>query len=664
MRNEKKITVGLIGNPNTGKSTIFNSLTGIKQHTGNWPGVTVEKKVGYLEHKGFSIEVVDLPGIYSLTSFQIDEKITRDFIVKEKPDVIVYIVDATNIERSLYLLLQILELHNNIVVVFNMIDLARKKGIEIELKTFEKILDVFAIATVGTKGIGINELKEKIISAYKSPKQGFTLTYTQDIEDAITRLSEYIERMKIEYPARFVALRLLDEDMEFYDIIVKSEYKDEILGILDEVREKYDDVSTFIAEKKYGFLHGLTKEFVKKRIDVESKMDITDKIDRIITNRFLGIPLFLVFLFGAFWIIFNAGVPFTDFIQSLIENLQTKANSWLESLHLPRYLISFITDGIISGVGTIITFAPNIFIFYIIFGLMEDSGYMPRAAFVMDKLMHTLGLHGKSFIPMILGFGCNVPAVLGSRILDSEKDRVLTILTIPFMSCSARLPVYILFVQIFFKEHKELIILSLYIIGIIFGVISSAVLKKFFFPKEDTPLVMELPLYRFPSIKNIGLYATIKTGLFLKKAGTVILLFSIIIWFLSAFPFGVKYASEESFIGIIGEKIAPIYHFAGFGFKEAVISLLFGVVAKELVVSTLATLFGGNLSMSIQSIFTPLSAYSFLLATLVSVPCIATLGAIKKEIGTKWMIFSLIYMLSLGWLLATIFYQIGGLFYG
>lgn len=656
----KKITIA--GNPNSGKSTVFNNLTGLSQRTGNWPGVTVEKTEGEFTYNGEKFYVVDLPGTYGLSTFTIDEKIARDFLIKEKPDVVVIVLDSSNIERHFYLVTEILEMGHNVIIDLNMIDLAEEKGDLIDEKMLSEILGVPVVKTIANKNKGTEELKKAIYKVSKGErKEPLKINYGRDIEEFIEFLKDKVN-LPENFPQRWTYLKIFSKDEEIFEFVKEKEKVNEEIDRIVKSRG-FPDAETFIIEKKYGFIRGVLKECIKEKRKLWKRLEISDKIDRVITNPWIGIPVFLIFMLIIFEIVFGIGNPLADLIDRFIGFLNSNLKTMFARI-FPDFLTSLLTDGIISGVGSVIVFLPNIFLLFSLISLMEDSGYMARAAFVMDRFMHYIGLHGKSFIPMILGFGCNVPAILATRTLESKKDRILTIMIIPLMSCSARLPIYILFTGAFFKNSQALIVLSLYITGVFLAIVVAKILSRTVFKKEESPpLVMELPPYKRPAIRWSLKLSWFRSKLFLRKAGTIIFSAVVIIWLLSSLPLGVEYASKESILGKIGSFIAPIFYPAGFGRWEIAVALLSGVVAKEVVVGTFGAIFGEQgLVASLQSIFTPLSAYAFILMSLIYIPCVATMTAIKNEAGTKYLIITILYTFLLGWFLAVIFYQIGRIF--
>ncbi|KUK13532.1 MAG: ferrous iron transport protein B [Synergistetes bacterium] len=658
--------IALAGNPNSGKTTIFNLLCGTKEKVGNWPGTTVEKKEGILEYRGKRFRVVDLPGVYSLSAYSIDERIARDFLVNEKPDLVVAIVDATNIERNLFLVSQLLEMGVNLLIDLNMMDIVSSKGINIDTEKLSKLLNVDIVETVANRGIGIDELKGRIFKNLSERKNLIPLRidYGIEMEEAIEKIETILkENYETALPGRVVAIKLLEKDPDFIKSIEGKPFFNEINVIIEETEKRIEktygeDIESFSIERRYAFLKGLARECVKKgRSETAS---LSDKLDKILLNKVLGLPLFLFFMYLLFYLVFSIGNPLADLIDAGFASLGDYLRIIFEKQAFPNWATSLLLDGILAGVGSVLVFLPNIALLFLGISILEDSGYLARAAFLMDKIMHTLGLHGKSFIPLLIGFGCNVPAIMATRTLESRKDRLLTILIIPLMSCSARLPVYVLFANAFFPRYQGLVVFSLYLIGILLALFVAKVAKNIFFKEEVTPFVMELPPYRIPTLRNVLLQMWIRSFLFIKRAGTVIASAVIIIWALSSLPPGVEYASQNSIIGRIGSILAPVFKPAGFGNWQASVALLFGIVAKETVIGTLGTLYGEEtLRTTLREVFTPLSAYAFLLMTLIYIPCIATIATIKKETNLKWAMVTTLYSLVLGWLVSVLFYQIG-----
>jgi len=521
----EEITVAIAGNPNSGKSTIFNQLTGKRQHTGNWPGVTVEKKEGRLNWKGKKITIVDLPGTYSLTPYTLDERIARDFLLKSRPDAVICVVDASNLERNLYLVIQLLEIGIPVIVDLNMMDVVKSKGMKIDSEKLSEILGTRVVETVATKGEGLGELKDAIIGS-KHLTCSFSLDYGREIGQAIEEIVNLLTNTSISesYPIRWMSIKLLEGDTEA--ILQLGEHKEVISRVGELVtrleRCLNEDVESAMVERRYGYIEGLLRECCKRPLGVKERYELSDRIDTVVTHRLLGIPLFLLVMYITFQLVFKVGNPIADVIDIIFGWLAMHSSGILERMGSPTWLVSFVADGIIGGVGSVIVFLPNILLLFFVIGLLEDTGYLARAAFVMDKFMHTLGLHGKSSIPMILGFGCSIPGIMACRTLNSTKDRVLTILIIPLMSCSARLPIYTLFTAVFFPKHQGTVIFSLYLLGIVLAIGVAQVFQGIFFREAAAPLVMELPPYRIPNIKTVLNRMWERGAIFLKKAGTII----------------------------------------------------------------------------------------------------------------------------------------------
>jgi ferrous iron transport protein B len=491
------------------------------------------------------------------------------------------------------------------------------------------------------------------------------------VEEEIARLQTILERsVALEgYSSRWMAIKLLERDPEIQRRLKKCPKQEEIMSAVMaattrlESQLAHSDIEMALVERRYGFLNGLAKAVIRRKSRVEERLDISERIDRVVLNKYLGIPIFLVLLWGTFQLIFTLGGPLVDLVDTFFSWLGKASSEGALALGAPEWVASLVADGIIGGIGSVLVFLPNILLLFLAIAILEDSGYMARAAFVMDRLMHALGLHGKSFIPLILGFGCNVPAIMATRTLNSEKDRLLTILINPFISCSARLPIYVLFAGAFFAQAQGLVVFSLYVLGIVVAIGTALLFRRLFFAYEIAPLVMELPPYRLPSLHSILIHMWERSRLFLTKAGTIIAATVILVWTLASLPLGVEYASEASLIGGLGRLLAPLLAPAGFGFWQAAVALFFGILAKEVVVGTLGTLYGGEetLTAAIQSTFTPTSAYAFMVMSLIYIPCIATIGAIRREAGWRWALLSVAYSLTLGWLLAVLIFQIAQL---
>ena len=670
---EERYVLALAGNPNSGKTTIFNNLTGARQHVGNWPGVTVEKKEGRLVSGGKVVRVVDLPGTYSLGGYSEDEAVARDYILFEKPDVVVNIIDASNLERNLYLTVQLLEMGANVVVILNMYDELKARQIEIDLPKLAELLGVPVAPAVATRRQGMEDLVALALRvAGTKERRLLKINYGREMETEIANLEKEILKNPglREFAPRWLAVKLLEGDEGVLNRLGKYTGTDMLSTLRNEavkrLEEKYgEDIDALVADRRYGFISGLAKEAVTRRQTAESRLMTSDKIDNIVTNRYLGIPIFLLSMWLVFQFTFKLSAPLTGWIEALFEWFAGAAEVLLASLGASEIIGSLVVSGIIGGLGSVLVFIPPIFLLFLAISLLEDSGYMARVAYIMDRFMHSLGLHGKSFIPLLIGFGCNVPAVMATRTLENKSDRLITILINPFMSCSARLPVYVLFAGAFFAGYQGLVILSLYLLGIVLAVVTGVFLKKFFFKGETSHFVMELPPYRVPTLKGCFIHMWERGSIFLRKVGKIIFTVVVLVWVLSSLPAGVEYASQESILGRIGSFLAPVFEPAGFGNWEAAVALVFGFLAKEVVVGTLGVIYGAEeagLTEVLAQHWTMLSAYAFMVMTLVYTPCVATLGAIRRETNSwGWTAFAVGYSLALGWLLAVLIYQGGRL---
>lgn len=662
-------TIALAGNPNCGKTSIFNLLTKTRQHVGNWPGVTVEKKEGILKYKGKDFNIVDLPGTYSLGAYSEDEVVARNFIINDKPDLVLNIVDSTNLERNLYLTMQLLEMGIDVIIALNIIDEARTKGIKIDVEALSEELGVKIIETSALKGEGIEKLIEEITKDGERNKK--ELSYGDELEGYLDEIESVIKSNNIflKYPSRWLAIKLLENDEYIKNIILNDNTKEleqKIVSCSADIEENLGfDGEIAIVDKRYEIISKIIKgTVVKEKKEVETK---GDKIDRIVTNKYLGIPIFALIMFLLYQITFTIGATLQEYTEGFIAFIGEKVVGYIEGLGAPDMFLSFLNDGVFGGIAAVISFLPLIMVMYLLIGVLEDSGYMARAAYVMDRIMRKLGLHGKTFVSMIVSIGCNVPGIMATRTLDNKKDRMIAILINPFISCGARLPIYALFVSAFFDKYQALILFLLYVLGIIVALIAGKIFSKTLFKGETSYFVMELPTYKMPSLKNIVLLMWDKAGAFLKKAGILILPAMIVLWVLGTFPIGVEQYSENSLLGIIGRFVALIFNLAGFGNWQASVSLITGVLAKETVVATMGLVYSGiaegpHLVTTIQSIFTPLTAMSFMVMTLLYTPCLVALGAIKRETNSwKWTIFTAVYTFLVGLLGATLVYQIGSL---
>ena len=717
----KSIHVALVGNPNCGKTTLFNRISGAHERVGNYGGVTVEIKEAEVKKNGYTIKLVDLPGTYSITEFSPEELYVRVYLTEKMPDIVLNVIDASNLERNLFLTTQLIDMDLKVVIALNMYDELEKKGDKLDYKALGKMLGIPIVPTVATKGEGIEELLQKIIDVYEDKDpivRHIHINYGSVIEKAIKQIQDVIWQNPIitdKLSSRYLAIKLLEGDKAILSELEKYENYPQIKSItkqaIQNVEKEYGDTcDTVITQLKYGFIEGALKETYHLSNQVNKIKQQT--LDNLFLHNFWGYPIFLFFILLMFQATFSLGKYPTEWLESGINLL----SGWVEKIMSDGPLRDLLANGIIGGVGNVLVFFPNILILFFFISILEDTGYMARAAFIMDKLMHKIGLHGQSFIPLVIGFGCNVPAILATRTLKNRKDRILTILIIPFMSCSARLPVYLLLISAIFSKNQALILFSLYLIGILIAVITALIMKKIAFKEEESPFVMELPPYRIPTLKTINIHMWDKSREYLRKIGNIILVASIIIWAIGYFPrqpeIAKKYekqilaiqnntslnekeeektifqlqtakASElqqKSFIGQLGKAIEPVIRPLGFDWKMGV-SLLTGFAAKELIISTMGILYqvdtSGQSSVSLQQkikeefhttgklkgerVFTPLVAYAFMVFILLYVPCVATIAAMKKEAGWQWAIFGIVYNTAIAWLAAFLIYQIGSL---
>lgn len=654
-----RITIALAGNPNSGKTTLLNGLTGARHYVGNWAGVTVEKKEGSLQHKGSEITVVDLPGIYSLSPFSLEERISRQYILEETPDLIVNIVDASALERNLFLTLQLIELGRPVIIALNMMDEAEKRGIKIDVEALSKSLGVPIIPIVARKEQGLNTLLDQVleIASMQEPFNIPIIPYSDDLEREIELISGAMPSLPGYMNERWACIKLLERDeMLLEELIVE---KLEHLPLLDEK----------VANEKYAFINKTMDDVVDRPEDSYDKLSAT--LDKYLLNQWFGIPIFAAVMYFVFNMTFTIGGYGVDILDAFVsETVSGWVSVLLQSLGVADWMQSLIVDGIIGGVGGVLVFVPNIAIMFFFISILEDSGYMARVAFIMDRWMTKVGLNGKTFIPMILGFGCNVPAIMGTRTLESENDRLIAILINPFMSCSARLPVYILFASVFFKGYESVVTYSLYVFGIIVALIMAYVFRKFLFKSEETPFIMELPTYRLPVPKALVIHVWERVRGYIVKAGTVIFAASVILWGITNYNLAGPAVITESFGASIGRVIAPMFKPMGFGNWQAALSLLTGIAAKEIVVSNMAIVYGFadpeasvEFASVLRSQFSALSAYAFMVFVLLYTPCVAVIGVIKRETNSwKWTGFSVVYQIAVAWFFAFAVYQLGGLF--
>ena len=725
LHKRRTINVALVGNPNCGKTSLFNIASGAHEHVGNYSGVTVDAKEGHFEFEGYTFNIVDLPGTYSLSCYSPEELYVRKQIVEKTPDIVINVVDASNLERNLYLTTQLIDMNLRTVVALNMYDELESSGNKLDYRLLGQLFGVPMIPTVCRSGKGIDLLFHVIINMYEGVdfigedgtinkevfeelrdwhkqyhkadnkeeehEEDFTsemkprnnvfhhihINHGHDIEEGIEAIKAGLaknENLRSHYSLRYLSIKLLEKDRDFDHMVAGLPNGKEILETRDQEAKRiqevlHEDSETAVMNAKYGFISGALKETF---VDAPQKdvRQVTKWIDSIVTNRYLGFPIFFIVMGLMFEITFVLGQYPMDWIDAGVGALI----DFLKGHMSEGPLRDMLTDGVLGGVGAVIVFLPQILILYFFISLMEESGYMARAAFIMDKVMHGMGLHGKSFIPLIMGFGCNVPAEMATRTIESPKSRLVTMLILPLMSCSARLPVYLIITGIFFAKYQALIILVLYAVGIFLAVIMARVFSAFLVKGDNTPFVMELPPYRYPTAKAIFRHTWEKGKQYLYKMGHIILVASIIVWFLGYYPNHYDYATdaeqqENSYLGHIGKAIAPVLEPCGFDWKMDV-GLLAGAGAKELVASTMGVLYSNNadaesseLSDNIRAEgITPLSSLAYLLFVLIYFPCIATITAIKNETGTwKWALFTAVYTTALAWLVATLVYQVGGL---
>ncbi len=673
---KRTMRIALAGNPNCGKTTLFNALTGSNQYVGNWPGVTVEKKEGETRIGERTVTVVDLPGIYSLSPYSMEEIVARDFIIGEGPDCVIDIVDATNLERNLYLTVQLLELERPTVLALNFMDEVAKRGDRIDVERLSKELGVPVIPITARTGEGIEELMH---TAHRQMHLGVTIEpddlyddYTHDIHHRMGELlHDYAYAARL--PAHWASIKLLEGD----SIVEKAlnlprAVKTKLDTLVAEYENSSDlgDRETLIADSRYQYIQKVVSASVEKG-SVSGGRTFSEKIDRVVTHRVLAIPLFLCTMLVMFVVTFGPfGSWLSDGVGAGMDALARWLAPTLAGLGVSHVLISLLCDGIIAGVGGVLTFLPQIALLFLFLSFLEDSGYMSRAAFIMDRALRRFGLSGKAFIPMLMGFGCSVPAMMGARTMENEKDRRMTILLIPFMSCSAKLPVYGLISAAFFGPWAGLLVFGLYVIGMLVGIASGLFFKKTLFAGEPAPFVMELPPYRLPSLGNILTHVWQKVKGFLVKAGTLILLMSMVLWLLQSFDFSLHMVEDasQSMLGALGNVIAPVFVPCGFGFWQAAVALLTGLIAKEMVVSSLSMFYGFSLTAASGEVaaamtgFTPLSAFSMLVFILLYVPCVAAVSTLFKEMGSrKWAWFSIAWQIGCAYVMSLLVYQIGSI---
>lgn len=655
----------LVGNQNCGKSTLFNYLTGSNQHVGNFPGVTVQKKEGALLAMP-DAGVIDLPGIYSLSPYTSEEIVTRDLLLYNKPDAIINVIDATNIERSLYLSLQLIELNVPMVIALNMMDELTNSGGSIDIKAMEEQLTIPVVPISANTGEGVGELIKRAIDVGSNKILPKRLDFcTGPVHTAIHAIAHLIENKarRQGLPLRFTSTKLIEGDKEFEHELQLSNNERDIIGHFVEEMEMSlkTDKEAALADMRYAYIEGLCAHTVQKPQHTEAQKRSV-KIDYYLTHKYYSIPMFILIMGMVFWLTFDViGAFLSDMLSVIIDAITAGADAALTDFNISPPMHSLIINGVFGGVGSVLSFIPTIVTLFFFLSMLEDSGYMARVAFVMDKLLRKIGLSGSSFVPMIIGFGCSVPAIMASRTLASERDRKMTIILTPFMSCSAKLPIYGMFIAAFFPQNGGLIMLSLYLLGILVAIISGLLLNSLVFRGKPVPFVMELPAYRLPTARNILMHMWEKAKDFLHKAFTIIFMASIVIWFLQNFDIRFYLVDAgDSIIAQIGKLIAPVFAPLGFGSWQAATSLVTGITAKEVVISTLSVLSGGDGGVTLSQFFTPLTAYTFLVFCLLYPPCVAALATIRREIDSATSTFTLIcYELAVAWIVAFIVRNIG-----
>lgn len=721
----RTINVALVGNPNSGKTSLFNLASGSHERVGNYSGVTVEAKEAAAHHNGYTLKLSDLPGTYSITEYTPEELYVRRHILEQMPDVVINVVDASNLERNLFLTTQLIDMNLKVVIALNMYDELGASGAQFDYEALGRMIGIPIVPTVASKGEGIGQLFDRVIAVFEDNEpvvRHIHINYGEDIEQSISVLQNLIWQdcdIVAHYSSRYLAIKLLEGDSDTLESLKGAANFGEIRKAVERETarlEKFynDKAETVIANARYGFIAGaLGETFIPGTTDKNRK---ATRIDRIMTHKVWGFPIFLLLMWVMFQATFSLGGIPAGWMETGVEWL----GEWVTEIMPEGSLRDLLVDGIISGVGGVIVFLPNILILFFFISLMEDTGYMARTAFLMDRFMHRIGLHGKSFIPLLMGFGCNVPAIMATRTLESRKDRVLTMLIMPFMSCSARLPVYVLLISAFFPTGQGLVLMSIYLLGILIAILSSLMLKRILFHKEEAPFVMELPPYRIPTGRSVVRHMWSKGSQYLRKMGTVILLASVLIWALGHYPrpaetqmspdIAAEWQAENSYIGRLGHAVEPVMRPLGFDWKISV-SLLSGLAAKEIVVSTMAVLnnpvvadstalllspeqaalteeavapseaadgeeVDGVLVRSLQAqrytsgpkvgqpVYTPLVAYGMMIFILLYFPCVAAIAAIRKEAGWKWALFTVFYTTGLAWLVSFAVYQIGSRVFG
>ena len=685
----KEIRVALIGNPNCGKTSLFNMASGSREHVGNYSGVTVDAKEGLFEYGGYHFRIVDLPGTYSLSAYSPEELYVRSHLVEEVPDVVINVVDASNLQRNLYLTTQIIDMNLRVVMALNMYDELVAKGDQLDIKQLGYLLGMPIVPTVSRTGDGIQDLFDTVIQIYENQDPHLArhihINHGSELEFSIHEIKDLLKKntdLRYKYSTRYLSIKYLENDKEVEGVIEALPNRDEIISARFQQQKRIKEifnssVESAMIDARYAFVQGALAETWKPYHGKRRRTTITEKIDAVVTNRWAAFPLFFVILY----LVFSGTFVIGEYPMRWIEWIISIFGSVTSSVMQDGWLKDLVVNGIIGGVGSVLVFLPNILLLYLFISLLEDTGYMARGAFIMDKLMHKIGLHGKSFIPMVMGFGCNVPAVMATRTIENRKSRIITMLIIPLMSCAGRMPVYILIAGAFFPKYAGLVMLGLYALGILLAIISAKVMSRFF-KEDDLPFVMELPPYRIPTAKSILRHTWEKGRQYLQKMSGVILIFSMVIWFLSYFPNhdaydNVAQQQENSFLGYIGKSIEPVLEPLGFDWKMGV-GIVSGIGAKELVVSSLGVMYADGepvtaddaesgadtrLQRALVKSVTPPAALAYMVFILLYFPCIATFIAIKQEGGGwKWAIMTAVYTLTVAWVAAFITFNVASLF--
>ena len=682
----KEIRVALVGNPNCGKTSLFNMASGSHEHVGNYSGVTVDAKEGNFEYGGYHFKIVDLPGTYSLSAYSPEELYVRRNLIEEIPDVVINVVDASNLQRNLYLTTQLIDMNLKVVMALNMYDELEARGDKLDIKQLGYLLGMPIVPTVSRVGEGLEALFDKVIQIDENSDPHLArhihINHGSELEQSIDRLKVLIQKnqdIRYKYSTRFLAIKYLENDKEVEAVVEKLPNRDEIIAARFQEQQRINEMlhssaESALVDAKYAFVQGALAETYEPYKGKKSRRTITDKIDALVTHRWAAFPLFFLILY----VVFDGTFVIGEYPMQWIESIVSHFGAFVSSIMADGWLKDMIVDGVIGGVGSVLVFLPNILLLYFFISLLEDSGYMARAAFIMDRLMHKIGLLGKSFIPMIMGFGCNVPAIMATRTIESRKSRLITTLIIPFMSCAGRMPVYILIAGAFFPKHAGLVLLGMYALGILVAIVAAKIFSHFF-KEDDLPFVMELPPYRVPTAKSIFRHTWEKGKQYLQKMSGIILICSMVIWFLGYFPNHDKYDTaqqqqEHSFIGYVGKAMEPALKPLGFDWKMGV-GIVAGVGAKELVVSTLGVMYADDEPVAAESVdetrlqralvksVTPAGALAYMVFILLYFPCIATFVAIRNESGGwKWAILTAIYTIVLAWIMAFITFQIASFF--